>query len=1179
MNETSNTNSDKAMSTSNYNFEEGRLQASIKWLITRIYNDQNQLPDSLCEPFKLNNEGRIELTSPVIFSLVNGSFYCQAAAKIFQDPSFLHGDLSLLFFALMQADIEIKDIEGQPVTVELLRSQSPFNTNAHLLFIDSLMVAHLRSIISIDRVVQAISNYAVIEKREEPLDCVDALLFWINKVCLIVRDDVERNCVTLFNGKNENAESANETIIPEMEDLYEDLCDGTCICTLISFYRPDDLPLKEICFKDPMSVNDCKFNLELMRNFCSTGLPWNPFHFRIDDILFLHESLQPNVNVFLADLFMFFEGQHMAESENAPIQLTVQRNFLRTQPFPEQQQTDLEMTGKIQSARGLNNDKRRNRAFSTVMDEIFAGTGSLPRTRNMSIASPFQMKPEQNFSVHTPNGISNMQRLASNLNQENIMNVFNPQIDTCRNQQHNQAQLQGFQRSNTLNRPSKDEDPTPRPFSVLMQSQYNVAGSHQTLVPDFDQLTSRLNNTLKFSSPGQQQFPSQQQQRQNVFGLNTLPSLQSTPQQHFPLKQCHPLHKQDISPIGPPPPDSFVYSDCSFREQSNTNYVQGQQIPQPMQQLIHQQQHFPCPPPHNYLSSVNSSNLYSTPIQNFNSAYGGQQQQQPSIYYTPTSYNQQTIGCFGGGGGQLQQSVSQPSHLHLLHQQNQIPQLSNSIHSQFGQQNQPTGPSFQYQHNQQSFNNQMNIPQQYTPIPSLPFNNPCGSTIFPVSSDPFTLTHLHNYQQQIQQCTSTQQQPIIDQNNTPFRLQQDNTNENELDPENDLRKELANWGKTYRLTEKPQRKTWASKKVEMQQRIIASNPVAALNAALQGSRSTTALNLSGKDQTDSSTSNKNASNGASTLSSDEHSLNRNIAMSLDVSDLDSTEMTPEMLAKRQALLTSQLKRKERIVAKSEEKELASLEKRQSEMQKLELAEQRRIEREQRRLKCLEDYKRKKLEQEMGEQPGGSARMCSSSTMSLNNRGQSQPPFRRPKSQTNLHVNQTRTLQRPYRAQSSVNNDDNDENIGISDSRSNVPSSVLGEPSLKLYARQQPKSNRTLILNALQYSIFPGHVSNDNRQKVQNAIASSDSKHFLVLFRDHRLQYRGLYTWDQFSEAVHKIVLIFLIQEGNGPKVCREPMMTIMYKYDSGAKSFGKIPTKHLSATIDGQRPKIPFSGR
>ena len=81
-----------------------------------------------------------------------------------------------------------------------------------------------------------------------------------------------------------------------------------------------------ICFNDPMSVNDCKFNLEILksdhlysnfdsyfsplqRNFCSTCLPWNPFHFEIDDILYLHESLQPNVNAFLADLFYFFENQ------------------------------------------------------------------------------------------------------------------------------------------------------------------------------------------------------------------------------------------------------------------------------------------------------------------------------------------------------------------------------------------------------------------------------------------------------------------------------------------------------------------------------------------------------------------------------------------------------------------------------------------------------------------------------------------------------------------------------------------------------------------------------------------------------------------------------------------------------------------------------------------------------
>ncbi|EJW74303.1 hypothetical protein WUBG_14789 [Wuchereria bancrofti] len=102
-----------------------------------------------------------------------------------------------------------------------------------------------------------------------------------------------------------------------MEDLYEDMCDGTCICALVGFYRPNEMILRGlffaiciviyICFNDPMSLADCQYNLMLLRKFCS-HLPWNPFHFEIEDILYLHESLQPNVNAFLADLFQIFEG-------------------------------------------------------------------------------------------------------------------------------------------------------------------------------------------------------------------------------------------------------------------------------------------------------------------------------------------------------------------------------------------------------------------------------------------------------------------------------------------------------------------------------------------------------------------------------------------------------------------------------------------------------------------------------------------------------------------------------------------------------------------------------------------------------------------------------------------------------------------------------------------------------
>lgn len=77
----------------------------------------------------------------------------------------------------------------------------------------------------------------------------------------------------------------------------------------------------------------------------------------------------------------------------------------------------------------------------------------------------------------------------------------------------------------------------------------------------------------------------------------------------------------------------------------------------------------------------------------------------------------------------------------------------------------------------------------------------------------------------------------------------------------------------------------------------------------------------------------------------------------------------------------------------------------------------------------------------------------------------------------MNLNQVRTLQRPAdRTQSNMMS--NDENMTP---RVSVPS--IAEPSLKLFAKQQPKSNRMLIMNALQYSVFPGHVSNENRQKV------------------------------------------------------------------------------------------------
>lgn len=42
--------------------------------------------------------------------------------------------------------------------------------------------------------------------------------------------------------------SDGSMVVPEMEDLYEDMCDGACICALVGFYRPNEMVLRGLFF-------------------------------------------------------------------------------------------------------------------------------------------------------------------------------------------------------------------------------------------------------------------------------------------------------------------------------------------------------------------------------------------------------------------------------------------------------------------------------------------------------------------------------------------------------------------------------------------------------------------------------------------------------------------------------------------------------------------------------------------------------------------------------------------------------------------------------------------------------------------------------------------------------------------------------------------------------------------
>ena len=55
------------------------------------------------------------------------------------------------------------------------------------------------------------------------------------------------------------------------------------------------------------------------------------------------------------------------------------------------------------------------------------------------------------------------------------------------------------------------------------------------------------------------------------------------------------------------------------------------------------------------------------------------------------------------------------------------------------------------------------------------------------------------------------------------------------------------------------------------------------------------------------------------------------------------------------------------------------------------------------------------------------------------------------------------------------------------------------------------------------------------------ISQSEAKHFLILFRDGGLQYRGLYTYNPEREEVFKI-------QGVGPKQLNNKAIERFYKW-------------------------------
>jgi len=133
----------------------------------------------------------------------------------------------------------------------------------------------------------------------------------------------------------------------------------------------------------------------------------------------------------------------------------------------------------------------------------------------------------------------------------------------------------------------------------------------------------------------------------------------------------------------------------------------------------------------------------------------------------------------------------------------------------------------------------------------------------------------------------------------------------------------------------------------------------------------------------------------------------------------------------------------------------------------------------------------------------------------------------------------------------------------------LPLVPMSEPRYPLAKPLSGKSNKQTIMNALTQHILAGRVNDRIREQVCDEIEryTEKIKHFIILFRDARLQFRGIYTYiptTTTSDSPAHIERIY----GHGPREITESMVENFYKYNNGSKQFTQVPIKSFSVQCD-----------
>ncbi|XP_059058186.1 patronin isoform X9 [Achroia grisella] len=266
-----------------------KQRASIKWLLSKAFN--NRVPENLQEPFYRDHEDQEHLKPPIVGGLANAELYCLALANMYSDPNYHSLNHWNILQTLARKGVHVPDPPDCALTETVLIQTNPLKMTAHMAVIEALMVLYAREVVTLDRVSAAAQRFGTSQPLpgSSNIPHEDGLLCWINAACAAL---------------NKAEETGSQ--VPMVKSLQE-LCDGTALAALTSFYCPDALPRSAVRVGRMASIQDCLHNLRLVYDFCQTCLPHNVFHMMPEDVTYMRGSMRQNLVAMLADLFNMLE--------------------------------------------------------------------------------------------------------------------------------------------------------------------------------------------------------------------------------------------------------------------------------------------------------------------------------------------------------------------------------------------------------------------------------------------------------------------------------------------------------------------------------------------------------------------------------------------------------------------------------------------------------------------------------------------------------------------------------------------------------------------------------------------------------------------------------------------------------------------------------------------------------